>query len=105
MEPRTVVPFSTMSKIDSGKSPGGRPFRAMVAPREVMLTACSNALGETAVTNTPCAPPSVCALISAAGSLEVLALTVTVAPRRRARSSFASSTSTAATFMPIALAY
>ncbi|MNL23406.1 hypothetical protein D3C87_1447940 [compost metagenome] len=94
-----------MSKIDRGKSPGGRPFRATVAPREVMPRACSNALGDTAVTSTPWAPPSVWRLMSAAGSFEVLALTVTLAPSRRARSSLASSTSTAATFNPMALAY
>ncbi len=35
----------------------------------------------------------------------VFALTVTVAPSRRASSSLASSTSTAATFKPMALAY
>jgi hypothetical protein len=53
IEPRTVMPFSTMSKIGSGKLPGGNPLSEMV-PR-TMPSACSKAFGETAATSTPCA--------------------------------------------------
>ena len=57
IEPRTVMPLSTMSKIGGGKSPGGRPLNTMVPPRRAMPIACANAFGWTAVTSTPCAPP------------------------------------------------
>ena len=53
IEPRTVMPFSTMSKIGSGKLPGGNPLSEMVPPRRTMPSACSKAFGETAVTSTP----------------------------------------------------
>ncbi|PAV92720.1 hypothetical protein WR25_21443 [Diploscapter pachys] len=105
IDPRTVMPFSTSPKMLSGKSPGGRPFSATVPPRAIMPTACVNAFSLTAVTSAPCAPPPVSRLIAAAGSASVRALTVTFAPSRRARSSLASSTSTAATFRPMATAY
>ena len=49
--------FSTMSKIGSGKLPGGNPLSEMVPPRRTMPSACSKAIGDTAVTSTPWAPP------------------------------------------------
>lgn len=76
---------------------------ATVPPRRTMPSACWNALGDTAVTSTPCAPPS-SFLIVAAGSRS-RALTVTAAPSRDARASLRSSMSTAAMLSPIALAY
>ena len=77
IEPRTVMPFSTMPKMSSGKSPGGRPFSATVPPRPTMPIACSKALRLTAVTSTPWAPPPVSRRITVAGS-SCSALTVTV---------------------------
>jgi hypothetical protein len=68
-----------------------------------MPSACSNAFGETAVTRAPCAPP-ISFFRKAAGSV-VRAFTVICAPSCRANASLLSSTSTAATFRPIARAY
>ena len=57
IEPRMVYRFRTTSKIETGNSPGGRPFSTHVPPRRSIPTACLNAIVETAVTRTPCAPP------------------------------------------------
>jgi hypothetical protein len=53
MEPRTVIRFSTISKIGSGKSPGGKPTSDMKPLRRNIPTAWLKALLETAVTSTP----------------------------------------------------
>lgn len=103
IEPAMCRPLSTTSKIGVGKSPGGRPTRAMVPPRRAMPMAWPKALLDTAVTSTPWAPPMSRWSTSTGSSCR--ALTVRLAPSLRASSSLASSMSMAATCRPMALAY
>jgi hypothetical protein len=91
-----------MSKMSASKVPGGRPLKTIVAPRRTTLSAWSNAWGARRSRARRACRRS--RLDGLAGSV-VAALTVTSAPWRRASSSLASSTSTAATRMPIARAY
>src|SRR4029453_11759238 len=103
IEPTTVMPFSTVSKIGSSiVFSAGSATSDIVPPRRSEAKACSNAFGATARTTAASAPPSF--LIAATGSSSA-ALTVNSAPSSRATASFSSNRSTATTLAPAIRAY
>ena len=62
MEPRTVMPRSTTSKMGSGSSPLGKPTMTIVPPRRAMPTADLKAPTEGARHSTAWDPPCVAAV-------------------------------------------
>ena len=100
-----VTHRATTSKSGTGNSPGGRPTSTHVPRLRVMPMPCVKVPSDGAVMSTPCAPPSVALITAATGSSLVAAFTTAAAPRRVACASLASSTSTAHTLRPIAVAY
>jgi len=103
IEPTTVIPFRTVSKIGSWIAfSAGSATRTSVPPRRSDAYACSNDFGETASAIAWSTPPSF--RIAATGS-SFAALTTNSAPSSRASSSFSSSRSTATTRPPAIAAY
>src|SRR5580704_4044507 len=104
IEPRMVMRLRTTSTMRVSKLPGGSPTKATVPLRRTRRSAWVNALGDTAVTSTPCAPPPVSFMTCRAASGAPASMAAS-APRERASASLPSLTSSATTCSPMARAY